>query len=121
MRLLPGFLGGEGKLARLRKTIYGLMQGGFDWYWTLDGAFTDLGYWRSRADPCIRSRKLGPEATVTNTFNDNTFGLSLTTKGAELAKRELVQVYEVKDLGDPSFILGMSIYQDTSTGSITLS
>lgn len=30
MKLPPGFLGGEGKLARLRKTIYGLMQGGFD-------------------------------------------------------------------------------------------
>lgn len=30
MRLPPGFPGGEGKLARLRKTIYGLMQGGFN-------------------------------------------------------------------------------------------
>lgn len=32
MKLPPGFPGGEGKLARLQKTIYGLMQGGFDWY-----------------------------------------------------------------------------------------
>ena len=27
-----GFARGEGKLALLRKTLYGLMQGGFDWY-----------------------------------------------------------------------------------------
>ena len=47
MRLPPGFPGGEGKLARLRKTLYGLMQGRYDWYWTLDGTYSDLGYTRS--------------------------------------------------------------------------
>ena len=46
MHLPLGFPGGEGKLARLQKMIYGLMQGGFDWYWTLDRAYTDLGYWQ---------------------------------------------------------------------------
>lgn len=121
MHLPPGFPGGEGKLARLRKTIYGLMQGGFDWYWTLDGAYADLGYTRSRADPCVRSRQVGSETTITNTFNDDTFGLSTTKAGATLAKRELAQAYEVKDLGDPSFILGMAIHRDPITKSITLS
>ena len=106
MRLPPGFPGGEGKLAKLRKTIYGLMQGGFDWYWTLDGAYADLDYTRSHADPCIQSRQVGSETTITNTFNDDTFGLSMTKAGVTLAKRELAQAYEVKDLGDPSFILG---------------
>lgn len=121
MRLPPGFSGGEGKLALLRKTIYGLMQGGFDWFWTLDGAYTDLGYKKSRADPCVRSRKVGQETTITNTFNDDTFGLSSTKAGATQAKRELAQVYEVKDLGEPTFILGMAIRRDPHNGSISLS
>ena len=47
MKPPPGLLGGEGKLARVQKTIYGLMQGGFDWYWTLDGAYKDMGYRKS--------------------------------------------------------------------------
>ena len=120
MRLPPGFPGGEGKLARLRKTIYGLMQGGFDWYWMLDGMYTELGYKRSRADPCVRSRTMGAEKTITNTFNDDIFGLSSTTRGAELAKTQLVCVYEVKDLGKPTFILGMAISHNPHTGSISL-
>lgn len=78
MRLPPGFPGGEGKLALLRKTLYGLMQGGFDWYWTLDGTYTNLGYKRFCADPCVSSRIAGAEATITNTFNDDMFGLSST-------------------------------------------
>lgn len=47
MWLPPGFPRGEGKLARLQKTLYVLMQGGYDWYWTLDGTYSDLGYTRS--------------------------------------------------------------------------
>lgn len=121
MKLPPGFPGGEGKLARLWKTIYGLMQGGFDWYWMLDSAYRDLGYRRSRADPCVRSRLIRQEATITNTFNDNIFGLSSTKSGAAQAKAELARIYEVKDLGEPSFILGMAISHNPSTGSISLS
>ena len=97
------------------------MQGGYDWYWTLDGIYTDLGYQKSRADPCVRSRKVGNEITITNTFNDDTFGISLSKAGVDLAKRELARIYEVKDLGDPTFILGMAIHRDPTTGSITLS
>lgn len=121
MCLPPGFLGGEGKLALLQKTLYGLMQSGFNWYWTLDGAFSDLGYQRSRADLCVHSKKVGQEVTITNTFNDNTFGLSMSKEGARVAKQELAQVYKVKDLGEPTFILEMAIPHDASTRSISLS
>lgn len=97
------------------------MQGGYNWYWTLDGAYADLGYKKSRADPCVRLRTLGTKTTITNTFNDDTFGVSTTKKGAEIAKKELAQIYEVKDLGDPTFILGMAIHRDPTTGAISLS
>ena len=45
--------GGEGKKVVLLKTLYSLMQGGRDWFWTLDKAYKDLGYHTSRADPCV--------------------------------------------------------------------
>ena len=97
------------------------MQGRYNWYWMLDGAYMDLGYRRSRADPCVHLRTIGTKKTITNTFNDDTFGLSMTKKGAEMAKMELSKVYEIKDLGTPSFILGMTIHQDPDTGTISLS
>lgn len=120
--LTSWFSGGEGKLVLLQKTIYGLMQGGFDWYWTLDKAYVNLlGYQKLRADPCVHSRLVGKERTIMNMFNNNTFGISSTREGAETAKRKLAGIYEVKDLGDPTFILGMAVYRDLDTSTITLS
>ena len=73
-------------------------------------------------DPCvIRSRTIGGETTITNTFNDDTFGLFSTKEDACKAKTELSNACEVKDLGDPTFILGLAIYQDPLTKSILLS
>lgn len=73
------------------------------------------GYKRSRADPCVHLRKIGSEVTITNTFNNDTFGLSSTTQGANLAKKQLARIYEVKDLGKQTFILGMAIERDKNT------
>lgn len=41
---------------------------------------------------------------------NNTFGLSMTKEGAEIAKKELFQVYKVKDLKISFFILEMAIH-----------
>lgn len=69
----------------------------------------------------MQSRTMRSEITITNTFNNDTFGISSTTQGAERAKRELAMVYEVKDLGEPSFLLGMAIHHDPKTKIISLS
>ncbi|KAG5721928.1 hypothetical protein E4T56_gene18424 [Termitomyces sp. T112] len=108
MDLPPGFPGGEGKKLEL-------------WYWTLDAAYRSLGYYTSQADPCVKSRKVDDECTTTDTFNDDIFGTSMTHKGADKAKQELTEIYNVKDLGEPSFILDMAIEKDFMTGSMLLS
>lgn len=46
--------------------------------------------------------------------------MSTTPQGAQQAKQELAAIYDVKDLGAPSFILGMAIEQDEVTGTISL-
>ena len=120
MKLPPGFLGEEGKLARLWKTIYGLMQGGFDWYWTLDSAYRDLGYKRSCAGPCVCFRLIRQEATITNTLNNDTFRLFSTKSGTAQAKAEPTCIYKVKDISEPSFILGIAISHNPCTGLISL-
>lgn len=120
MQVPPGLAGGEGKVCLLLKTLYGLMQGGRDWWHTLDDAYTELGYTTSRADSCVRSRITNGKHTVTNTFTDDVFGISSSADGAKTAKKELASLYKIKDLGEPTCILGMAIKCDLSSGSISL-
>lgn len=115
MCLPSGFLGGEEKLAHLWKTLYSLMQGGFDWYWIFDSMYTDLRYRKLWADSCMRSWTVRGEKTIINTFNNDMFGLLSTKEGADIAKVELAKAYELKDLDYPTFILGMAIYCNPHT------
>lgn len=121
MEVLQGLSAGEDMCCLLLKTLYRLMQGGHDWWHTLNRAYQELGYETSRADSCVRTRRIGDEHTITNTFNDDVFSISSTFQGARDAKCELAAIYDVKDLGTPSFILGMAIERNPTTGAISLS
>ncbi|GLB43838.1 putative reverse transcriptase (RNA-dependent DNA polymerase) [Lyophyllum shimeji] len=178
MQVPPGFRGGEGKVCLLLKTLYGMMQGGYDWWHTLDKAYIEFGYKPSRADTCIRSKLVGNECTITNTYTDDTLSASScresrlpvktgkyctaemngrdldarrrgvsntrvpkqevrhnitklglgksnlntsTLEGYARAKEELVKCYEIKDMGELKYILGMRIDHDPQSGAFSLS
>jgi len=71
---------------KLQKTLYGTIQGAHDWAKNLDQTFEGHGYYRSRADPQIRSRVLDDKLTLTSTWTDDVLGAFLTIKGENLAK-----------------------------------
>jgi len=112
--------GGDKNVWRLRKTLYGTMQGAHDWAENLDKTFEGHGYYKSRADPQIRSRVYDDELTLTSTWTDDILGASSTTKGERLAKAELGLSYEIKDLGEAKLILGMRIDR-SAHGDVRLS
>jgi hypothetical protein len=62
--------GKEDWACRLKKTIYGTMQGDHDWAETSGKTYEDLGYVSSKADPCVRVKHSDDGAsTLTNTDN----------------------------------------------------
>jgi len=83
------------------------MQGAHDWAENLDKTFEGHGYYKSRADPQIRSRVYDDELTLTSTWTNDILGASSTTEDERLAKAELGSSYEIKDLGEAKLILGM--------------
>jgi len=119
----PGFVkeGEEDMVNIALKTIYGTMNGAYDWANTLGGSYKDLGYYESKADPCIRHRINANGFTLTGTHTDDVLGASSTHVAADEAKRELGDCYEIKDLGKPTYILGTRIDRDESTGTISIS
>ena len=49
--ILPSF---EDHICKLVHTIYGTMQGTYDWYDTLTNTYNKLEYITSQANPCVR-------------------------------------------------------------------
>jgi len=104
--------GGEDHVWKLKKTLYGTMQGAHDWAKNLDKTFQDHGYYKSCADPQIRSRVLNNELILTSTWTDDILGTSSTAEGEKLAKYELGSSYKIKNIGEAKLILGMHITQN---------
>ena len=123
MKQLEGFVepGYEDYVCKLVHTIYGTMQGGHDWYETLTKTFEDLGYIMSCADPCVRFKKDGENYTITDTYTDDIFGASNNDEEIKKRKEELGAVWEIKDVGETEYFLGMCVQQDLTLGTIHLS
>jgi hypothetical protein len=120
MKQLEGFIkpGYEDHVCKLVHTIYGTMQGGHDWYETLSGTYNDLGYTTSCADPCVCFKKENGNYTITDTYTDDTFGTSNSDEEIKRRKNEIGGVWEVKDVGETEYFLGMRVQQDMELGTI---
>jgi hypothetical protein len=117
-----GFPGrGSGMVMRLKKSIYGTMQAGHNWWEKLDNAYKSLGYTRSKADQCVRTRISGREVTTTGTYTDDTFGGSSSAEEMKRAKAEIGDVFRIKETDNIQFALGMRLTHDREQGIATLS
>ena len=113
----PGY---EDYVAKLVHTIYGTMQGAHDWYETLSTTFDKLGYTTSRADPCVRFKEGNGKYTITDTYTDDIFGASKDDEEIKERKGEIGKVWDIKDVGETEYFLGMRVQQDLQIGTIRL-
>lgn len=75
----------------------------------------------SHADSCVRYKKAAREHTITNNYNNEVLGTSMTLKGSRLVKKELGSKFKVKDMEELNYILSMHFDKDPKTGDISLS
>jgi Reverse transcriptase (RNA-dependent DNA polymerase)/GAG-pre-integrase domain/gag-polypeptide of LTR copia-type len=122
MKQPEGFVeaGKEDHVCKLVHTIYGTMQGGHDWYETLDNTYNELGYKGSRADPCVRFKKEHGNYTLTDTYTDDVFGASNNDEEIKKRKEEMGRIWDIKDVGENDYFLGMRVQQDLHLGTIRL-
>ena len=122
MKQPEGFveLGKENYTCKLVHMIYGTMQGGHDWYKTLSKTYDELGYTTSRADPCVRYKKENGNYTLTDTYTDDTFGASNNDEEIKKRKAEIGNVWDIKDVGETEYFLGMRVQQDLELGTVLL-
>lgn len=113
--------GKEAHIWLLKKALYGLKQSGRLWYLTLKKMFVDLGYSCSKVDPGVFF-KISLELTkiVAVHVDDSTIVGDSETTVAEM-KRELGSQYEIADLGEIHWLLGLKIKRDKEGQTLALS
>ena len=101
MRQLKGFevKGKEQLVCKLKKSIYGLKQ------------LKEMEFIQSQNDPCIYYKNTGGEMFYVGVYVDGIVLAGKTERDLEEVKRALSSKFDIKDLGELSYFLGVKVDQ----------
>ena len=111
----------EDLVCKVNKSIYGLKQSPRLWNQTIDKFMLDSGFKKSKHDSCLYSRSTNGEDLFVAIYVDDLVMSGSSLNCIEMFKSELKRRFNMKDLGQLSFCLGMEIAQDREKGTIKLS
>ena len=113
--------GEEHLVCQLRKSIYGLKQASRQWYLKFDEVVTSLGFKENDVDQCIYMLMSAGNFIILVLYVDDILLASNDMNLLNETKQMLSKHFEMKDLGDASFVLGIQIHRDRSSGVLGLS
>jgi hypothetical protein len=107
-------------VARLLKGLYGLKQGGQEWFKRLEEVLSQLGFSRIRSDGLIFIwEKDGVQVICPIFVNNITFASKSKSKIAAL-KVKLAKHFKLRDLGPTTFQLGVEVIRDRKARTLHL-
>ena len=120
MRLPPGY-GQKGMVAKLNRGLYGLRQSGNLWHKTLSTAFDNLHLTRSAVDHGVFYLHDSEGTTILCSSTDNFLITASSLERLAKLKLGLSQHFEMTDLGELGWILGIRVKHDRISKTISLS
>ncbi|GFR51225.1 hypothetical protein Agub_g13600 [Astrephomene gubernaculifera] len=116
-----GYSNGDDSMkCRLLKALYGLKQAPLAWHDKLKSELEKLGFKQSAADPALFLRDdMGGEIDLLMHVDDLLLAAPNVTTMKQV-KLEIGQCFDVRDLGEASYYLGMEIRRNRSMRELTL-
>ena len=97
---------------RLKKSIYGLKQASRQWYLKFDQTIRNFGFKENVEDNCVYAKfKNGKFISLVLYVDDIILASSDVSLLLE-TKKFLSSKFDMKDLGEASFVLGIEIHRD---------
>lgn len=112
--------GDRSKVCRLRKALYGLKQASRAWYLKLVSVLVDAGMRATAADPCLFTGTFEGMAIFVLVYVDDLLVTGPTAGAVAACKRALTEAFVVRDIGEPTYFLGMHVTRDKGAGLLTL-
>ena len=113
--------GKENLGCRLKKSIYGLKQASRQWYLKIDETIRKFGFKENEEDNGIYAKFKNEKFIFLILYVDD---ILLASSDVDLlleTKKFLSSRFDMKDLGEASFILGIEIHWDRRNGVLALS
>ena len=118
-----GFIeeGKEGMVCKLEKSIYGLKQASRHWFLKFDEKVTSFGFIENKVDDCIYIKVCGSRFIFLVLYVNNILLASNDMNLLKETKELLTKTFDMKDLGEASFVLGIKITRDRKMKLLGLS
>ncbi|KAJ9540760.1 hypothetical protein OSB04_027266 [Centaurea solstitialis] len=109
------------KVCKLLKSIYGLKQASRSWNLHFDERIKEFGFAKSEFEPCVYTKFSGSIVTFLVLYVDDILLIGNDVPTLQSVKTWLSKCFQMKDLGEAAYILGIKIYRNRSRRLIGLS
>ena len=105
--------GQEHLVCKLKKALYGLKQASRSWYEKIDSFFLQQGFMRSKSDPNLYT-KFDEQGYIVliSLYVDDLIITGNAEKLIDEIKEQLSKVFEMKDLGELQYCLGLEVWRN---------
>ena len=113
--------GKEHMVCKLKKSIYGLKQASRQWYLKFNDTITSFGFKENTVDRCIYLKISGSKFIFLILYVDD---ILLATNDLGLlheTKKFLSKNFEMKDMGEATYVVGIEIFHDRPQEMLGLS
>ena len=103
----------EDKVYKLKKALYGLKQAPRAWYSQIDSYFNEKGFTKSKSEPTLYVKKQGmSDILIAAIYVDDLLFTGNNEKLINEFRHEMMERYEMSDMGLLRYFLGIEIHQD---------
>jgi transposase InsO family protein len=113
--------GKEHLVCRLKKSLYGLKQSGRQWYQRMNDVLLNMSFYHLEADHCVYVFKDSSTIIILTLYVDDLLLISNSLKKLTQFKERLSVTFQMKDLGEASYVLGLQIRRDWAARSLSIS
>ena len=123
MKKPEGFssIDGEHLVDKLKKSIYGLKQASRQWYLKFHDVISSFGFVENVMDQCIYQKVSGSKIYFLILYMDDILLAANDKRLLHDVKQFLSENFDMKDMGEASYVIGIKIHKDKHKSVLGLS